>query len=501
MLRNLFQIPDTFEPEDRRRRQIVSILLVVSVVAGLATLAMTLGFYPEVGSTGSRALIVWAIVCLLVFGLLWVANRSPRIPGWVSGMFLIAMFIFAIVQTDSPAELYNGRSIVSWVIPIMLGSIIFRPGMTFIVASAIAGLMEANPPPDNVGVNYYAMLSLFFIAFICWLAMSITNRAIRDARRQAANLQAIYEYVADGVLVLDLQGNFLSANPALLSMIPNDELREFIARPLEESMPWKHRVYSVHASAVPDVGTVAVIRDETRRHEIERARDALIATASHELRTPLAAIMNYLELLVILVRLDKIETQEFDEHLTRALENSRRLQQLVNNILDQAQIQAGVLVLKEQPFDLRALLEKTRQLLDVLIRQKQLSCDIQVAPAVPARLWGDADRLYQVLVNLIGNAIKFTDRGGIKINVSVPQKESLTIEVADTGAGIPPEQLPDIFEAFRRGSNYAQRERQGAGLGLSIAKEIVIRMGGELLAASEPGIGSTFTVTLPIEVA
>jgi signal transduction histidine kinase len=112
---------------------------------------------------------------------------------------------------------------------------------------------------------------------------------------------------------------------------------------------------------------------------------------------------------------------------------------------------------------------------------------------------GDPNRLNQVLVNLIGNAIKFTNEGGIKVNVSTPTKEKLSIQVADSGLGIPPEQLPDIFEAFRRGSNYIHRERQGAGLGLSIAKEIITRMGGEISVASEPGQGSIFTVLLPMD--
>jgi len=104
-----------------------------------------------------------------------------------------------------------------------------------------------------------------------------------------------------------------------------------------------------------------------------------------------------------------------------------------------------------------------------------------------------------VLVNLIGNAVKFTDRGGVRVNVSTKGDDELSIEVADSGVGIPSEQLPDIFEAFRRGGNYAQREHQGAGLGLSIVKEIIDRMGGEISATSEPGAGSTFRITVPLE--
>jgi len=284
-------------------------------------------------------------------------------------------------------------------------------------------------------------------------------------------------------------------------MIPKEGLEHILTETLGDSIEWKHRVFSIHASAVPEIGTVSVFRDETRRHETERARDALLATASHELRTPLAATMNYIELLSMLVKLDKVDTAEFKQHLARALENCKRLQQLVDNILDQAQIQAGALQLKHEPFDLHALLEKARQLLDVFITQKKLSYRLSIDPQVPAKIRGDAERLQQVLVNLIGNAVKFTDHGGVDVRVSASADDLLSIQVADTGAGIPPEQLPDIFEPFRRGSNYAQRERQGAGLGLSIVREIVERMGGQISASSEPGHGSTFTVTFPVEAA
>jgi signal transduction histidine kinase len=195
----------------------------------------------------------------------------------------------------------------------------------------------------------------------------------------------------------------------------------------------------------------------------------------------------------------KINTDEFNQHIARALENVKRLQGLVNDILDQAQIQAGVLNLKNDMFDLRSLVEKAYQLLEMLLKEKNLSYELTIAPDVPLEVRGDANRLNQVLVNLIGNAIKFTTEGGIKVNVSMPVKEKLSIQVADSGPGIAPEQLPDIFEAFRRGSDYIHRERQGAGLGLSIAKEIITRMGGEISVSSELGQGSIFTVLLPMK--
>jgi signal transduction histidine kinase len=317
-------------------------------------------------------------------------------------------------------------------------------------------------------------------------------------QNQTANHEAVLNNIADGVLVLNLQGNFLSANPALLRMISEEDLHKITAAPLEKTTRWKHKVFSVTTAPVPGVGTVAVFRDETRRNEIERAKDSMLATASHELRTPLTAVMNYLEMLIVLTHMGKVNTDAFAEHLNRALENSQRLHRLVLAILDQAQIHAGRMILKKQPFNLLRLFETTYQLLASLIAQKGLSYELIIHPDVPGEIVGDADRLQQVLVNLIGNAIKFTMQGGIRVVIHCQDEQTLTIAVTDTGPGIPMEQLPDIFEAFRRGSDYAHREHQGAGLGLSIVKEIVIRMGGRISVLSEVGVGSVFTVIIPM---
>ncbi len=316
-----------------------------------------------------------------------------------------------------------------------------------------------------------------------------------------ANHEAVLNNIADGVLVLDLEGRFLSANPALRSMIPEEDLQEMISKPLEKTIQSRRKVFSVTTAPVPEVGMVAVFRDETRRHETERAKDAMLATASHELRTPLTAVMNYLELMLMMIAIGKVNLSEFGEHLTRALENSKRLKSLLLAILEHAQIQAGRFELKRQRFNLASVFEKARQLLASLIEQKGLSYALIIHPDVPEELIGDPERLHQVLVNLIGNAVKFTDRGGVKVTVSPNGPEKLSIAVADTGSGIPPERLPDIFEAFRRGSDYAHRQHQGAGLGLSIAKEIVTRMGGNISVSSEPGAGSIFTISIPIDIA
>ncbi|MGC1377781.1 MAG: ATP-binding protein [Anaerolineales bacterium] len=166
---------------------------------------------------------------------------------------------------------------------------------------------------------------------------------------------------------------------------------------------------------------------------------------------------------------------------------------------DRKQLQTGTTQFKQQAFNLPTLLNKTLDLMEARLTKKQLLFELKTARNVPAEITGDPEQLRRVLVNLLDNAIKFTTRGGIWVKVSLPEKEALCIEVTDTGPGIPPDQLPDIFEPSRRGSDYVQREHQGAGLGLSIAKQLVTGMGGQISVASTLGVGSTFTICLPLD--
>lgn len=504
MLKNLFQIPDTFDGDDRRRRQVLNILLIVFMLWALLNYAIT-NLTCSCGNIWANAnsisLAVTAVFLTLLTGILFVINRSHRIPSWLTGLAFIVLFIVILIQSDRPENLYGSSFLVRWVIPIMITAIVLRPSYVFITTAIICSLMQflmPSTPYNTSQVNYYGMLELLAVAFISWLGMSIANNAIHDAHLHAANNEAILNNIADGVLVLNLQDNFLSANPALLRMIPEKYLQEIISEPLGKTIQWQRKVFSITTAPVPGVGTVAVFRDETRRHEMERAKDAMLATASHEFRTPLTAVMNYLELMISLTERGKINTADFGEYLTRALENSKRLHRLVVAILDQAQIQAGGLILKNQRFNPLTIFKKAHQLLNSLIEQKSLSYELIVEPDVPEEIVGDPERFQQILINLIGNAIKFTNQGLIKVTVSTDEAQKLSIAVADTGPGIPPERLPDIFEAFRRGSDYAQREQQGAGLGLSIVKEIVTRMGGNVSVSSETGVGSIFTVTIPM---
>ena len=350
--------------------------------------------------------------------------------------------------------------------------------------------------PNISSTENVQVVMLVFTAFICWMGMSFTNRTILAARNQDVNFEAIFNNIADGVLIRDLNGNFVSANPALLKMIPESELREMNANSFTKTMRWKRKFFAVTTTHT-DGGDIVIFRDQTRCRETEQARDALLATVSHEFRTPLTAVMNYLEMLLMLAKMRKTDNEAFVAHLTRALENSHRLQHLVVNVIEQAQLQAGMIDLKQQHFNLREFLQKSIQPLE--LASKHLPFHLAIAQNLPAEIKGDPKRLNQAIGHLIENAIKFTDEGEIRVRAFMPMQNKMAIEVTDTGAGIPEEQLPDIFEAFRRASNYAHREHQGAGLGLSIAKQIITSMGGEITVTSTLNAGSTFTIWLPVK--
>jgi len=213
------------------------------------------------------------------------------------------------------------------------------------------------------------------------------------------------------------------------------------------------------------------------------------------MRTPLTAIIGFAEVIAI-------QSEPVSEMAGRIRANAQRLIHMVNNLLDHAQSQSGTLKIRSEVIPLFSLMQAVTNLLSGMAWEKNLPLRTDIDPTLPETIVNDNAKLQQILVNLIGNAIKFTDRGEVSVsfqNLDTKQANSWRIVVRDTGTGIPEERLPDIFEPFRRGSDYATRCHQGAGLGLSIVKNLVTLMNGKVEVESAVGKGSVFTVTLPME--
>lgn len=231
-----------------------------------------------------------------------------------------------------------------------------------------------------------------------------------------------------------------------------------------------------------------------RIKEEARLKSEFMATMSHELRTPLNAMIGFTGIML------QGMGGEFDDdarHMIERIEsNSIRLRNLINEILDLAKIEAGRMELVSAPFAPHRLTQSWHAQMEALAREKNLEFTVNVDPAVPGTLVGDAERITQIAVNLLSNAFKFTEKGSV--NLSVYKKaEFLVIEVKDTGIGIPPHALNFIFDEFRQLDGSSRRVYGGSGLGLAIVRNLTQMMQGTVKVTSELGKGSIFTVTLP----
>lgn len=184
----------------------------------------------------------------------------------------------------------------------------------------------------------------------------------------------------------------------------------------------------------------------------------------------------------------------------RITKNTERLLGLINDLLDQAQMEAGKLTIQMAPLRPAELLEVLHGLMDKTAADKRLRLTSEIDPNLPEILNGDAARLQQILVNLINNAIKFTEHGAIRVRLYRHDENKWGIVVSDTGSGIPESEIPHIFDTFRQVDDAATRVHRGFGLGLSIVKQLVNMMNGEIEVESILGEGSTFMITLPLVI-
>ncbi|MDQ2857261.1 MAG: cell wall metabolism sensor histidine kinase WalK [Candidatus Eremiobacteraeota bacterium] len=315
-----------------------------------------------------------------------------------------------------------------------------------------------------------------------------------------------------GIISLDERGNMTSLNAAatavfelkrrpavgraMIEIVPSFELdrrvREALAGRASRgrvSLTSQNGTRVLNVATLPfdrSGGVLVIASDETRLYELEQTRRDFIASVSHEVRTPLSSINLMIETILV----NPGDAEALDLFLPRIKQEVDRMVQLAEDLLDIARAESGRLLLRREVVDLSSVANDILKTFEP--RAQQLGVRLQ-APTGSARIDGDPDRLAQVLVNLIDNALRHTPAGG-EVRVEVDQREgATTLVVRDTGVGIPYNDLPHVFERFYVVDRSRAREAGGTGLGLSIVKQIVEAHGGTVQADSEYGRGATFT--------
>jgi signal transduction histidine kinase len=328
------------------------------------------------------------------------------------------------------------------------------------------------------------------IVFAIGALLAIVVAAVfgRSISRPLTAMAAITDRVSAGDL----------AQRIAIEHLPPDELRQLATAFNHMTGQLAQTIDALNGKVVQVNEANQALKVATAKaQELARLRGEFLSTMSHELRTPLNAIIGFTDVLLMGVSGPINAAQK--SQLNRLKDNARRLLGLINDVLDISRIDAGRIELVSEPYSPADLLSRVSSQVRVLGEEKQLTYTTDITPDLPPLIVGDEKRLEQIIVNLLSNAFKFTEKGGVTLTVRTdPDRNQWTVAVQDTGIGIPPHAFDLVFEPFRQVDGSSKRVYKGSGLGLAIAQQLALLMGGKITLNSTVGVGSTFTITLPI---
>jgi signal transduction histidine kinase len=436
------------------------------------------------------------------------------------GFFVLTAFLYALILLTTISFFQiaiRGQGLYNYQARVMLAGMFFPWAANIIYISGLSPFPTIDLTP----------LALTFAN----VAISISFLRYRFMDIQPIAHSSVFNAMKDGVIVLDYKERIADINPVgtfifqdtanvlgreIQSMLPEwnewksanptGEINQEIAFELGiEKLTFSLRTTSLFDRNGKRNGRVLLISDitelkraEEQSKEASRLKTQLLASVGHDLRAPLGAVIGYAEMLHD-GTLGKVTTEQ-EKASSEILDSANQLLSFINNLVGQAQIETGKVVLREFPFDVEEIIGPLMSTLNFHAHKKGLLFTQHIDPGLPPRIIGDQFWLRQIVLNLVNNAVKFTEKGTVSVRFLRRGEDHWLIQVADTGVGIPVEAQKKVFEAFEQVKNPEMIKQSGFGLGLSIVAQLASLMSGTIELESEVNRGSKFTVVLPLKI-